>query len=574
MAKTSTTDTAIWKVAEPIPEEVAAKFPEYPRTIAQLLYNRGLTDDATAGAFLNPVYTKDLHSPRLLKDMDRAVGVINAAIAAGERIVVHGDYDADGVTSTAVVCEALEKLGAQVDSFVPSRYKEGYGVSEATLLRLRQEGADLVITVDCGISSARAVAAGRKAGLKVVVTDHHLPPKRLPDADAVINPHRPGDQYPNKALTGVGVAFKLAQALLHESKLSPERQEAVEKWLLDLVALGTVADVASLTGENRTLVKFGLVVLGKTRRPGLQALLKAAQCDPAAVTSSRIGYALAPRLNAAGRLGEAADALELLRTTDSPRAAALAADLNALNQRRQAVTTEALAQAKASLGPVTDERRILVVDGEWLGGIVGLVAGRLAQEYFRPALVIERGATVSKGSARSTAALNIVDALAAHRDYLTTYGGHAGAAGFSLPTAKLADFRKALERFGRERLTRDDLRPVVDIEAEIAPEELNFTLADFLERFEPFGIDNPEPVFLVRGFTPGNARTVGQDANHLKIEGRLPGGAPLSVIAFGMGDRLAEFRGGPLDLVGAPVSSTFNRTRRLEWHLRDFQSAR
>ena len=563
---------ASWDVAPAAPAEFLGKFPEYPRPVAQLLFNRSLSDDAAISSFLNPVYTKDLHSPRLLKGMDQAVGVLSAAMASGEPIVVHGDYDADGITATALLCTVLNRLGGQVTPFIPSRYTDGYGVSESTLKRLRSEGAAVVVTVDCGISSREAISAGRKAGLKVVVTDHHLPPAELPDADALINPHQPGDQYPNKVLTGVGVAFKLAQALLRESSLSAAEREVAEKWALDLVALGTVADVASLLGENRTLVKFGLVVLGKTRRPGLRELMKAAQCDPSAVTTSKIGYTLAPRLNAAGRLTHAKHALELLLTDDAERARQLAVELNDLNLKRQAVTAEAFEHAKEVLGQVDDNRRVLIVDGAWVSGIVGLVAGKLSQEYSRPALVIQRGDDVSVGSARSIPALNIVDALAEHKTYLTKFGGHAAAAGFSLPTEKLDDFRAAMESFCAEQLTPEDLRKAIPIESELAEEELDFDLVEQLEQFQPFGIDNPEPQFLLKGFRPESVRIVGRDETHVKLAGQLPGGKRLTALAFGFAPHLRRLReAGSLDMVGAPVTNVFNNTKTLEWHLRDFK---
>lgn len=556
------------------PDSYFARFQEYSRPVAQLLYNRGLSTETEISSFLRPSYAADLHNPRLLGGLDAAVGVIMACIGQGEPIVIHGDYDADGITSTALIQEVLELLGGQVTTFIPDRYEDGYGVSERTLRRLRAEGAALVITVDCGISSASAIAVARRKGLKVVVTDHHQPPARLPQAEAVLNPHLPGDVYPNKALTGVGVAFKLAQALIRESSLNAAQQEAAEKWLLDLVAIGTVADMAPLTGENRALVKYGLLVLRKTRRIGLQSLMRASGIHPDNADSGCIGYALAPRLNAAGRLTHAKHALELLTTTDRERAEQLARELNETNLRRQAITAEAVEQARETLPELSDDRRVIVTTGSWPSGIVGLVAGKLAGEYSRPTLVIERGRRVSRGSARSIPALNMVDALAAAKDYLTTYGGHAGAAGFSLPTAKLEHFQEALEAYAREHVSIDDLRPEIIVEAELRAGDLTFDLLDELGSFEPCGSGNQKPQFMIRGATVKHHSVVGKHGDHLKLTMTV-GGQPLTALAFGMADRASEIsRGEAIDMVGHPVANVFNHTKALEWHVTDCRAAK
>ncbi len=569
----TTASSARWHHLPAAPDAYFKQFPEYPRAVAQLLYNRGLTEDAAISRFLTPSYAGDLHNSRLLGGIDQAVGVILTAIAATEQIVIHGDYDADGITATAVLCETLRLLGARVKTFIPDRYVEGYGVAAQTLERLQREGAGLVITVDCGISSGAAIRKARARGLRVIVTDHHQPPAKPPIAEALINPHLPGDPYPNKNLTGVGVAFKLSQALLRESDLPASRQEAAEKWLLDLVAIGTVADVASLTGENRTLVKYGLLVLSRRRRPGLAALLAVAGIAPERLDAGCIGFAIAPRLNAAGRLTHAKHALQLLQTTDQGLAAQLARELNEVNLRRQAVTAEAITQARATLPVIDDDRRVVVSVGNWPSGIVGLVAGRLAGELSRPAFVIEKGETVSKGSARSIPALNIVDALAATRAHLTTYGGHAGAGGFSLPTAKLADFTAALEAYCRTHVTPEDLRPEVTIEGELTPSDLDFPLLDHLAEFEPFGIDNPKPQFLLKDAAVVGHSVVGKNADHLKLQLGLPDGT-LTALAFGQAAEVTRLQGvTSIDLVGTPVANTFNHTKELEWHVTDFRPA-
>lgn len=560
-----------WKLAPTAPPEFLATFPEHPRIISQLLFNRGITTDAAASEFLNPVYTRDLHDPNVLGGIPEAVKTITEAISSKQKITIHGDYDADGVTSTALLLDALTQLGANVDTFIPDRYVDGYGVSKSTLLKLREQGTHLVITVDCGISSAGPIATARAQGLQVVVTDHHTPPSDLPKGEAVINPHLPGDPYPNKALTGVGVAFKLAQALIATTKWPPERQEAAEKWLLDLVAIGTVADVASLTDENRTLVKFGLVVLNKTRRPGLRHLIELAGCA-GAVDTGRVGFAIAPRLNAAGRLTHAGTALELLTTNDTARAAALAAELNTLNDDRRSLTETAYLEAKQQLRNVTNDHRILVVDGDWKSGIVGLLAGRLTEEYSRPVLAIERGPETARGSARSIEGFNITETLAAHAHLLDTYGGHAGAAGFSLSSTDVPKLRKALQAFALTALRSGDLIPIRRLEAEIKPSELTLDLVKHIGDFAPFGVDNPEPEFLLKDATVRTSRCVGDENRHLKLELDLPDGRTLPAIAFGCGDQLdAVRRSRTIDLAGYPTANTFGTSTNLEWHVRDFR---
>lgn len=537
------------------------------------MHNRGLTTDVAIDRFRNPSYVRDLHDPFELGGIAEAVGVIQGSIAAGEPIVIHGDYDADGLTATAVLHDTLAQLGAQVSAFVPSRYEEGYGVAAATLVRLQRAGAKLVITVDCGISDAAAITAARAAGLKVIVTDHHVPPGTLPATEAVVNPNLPGEGYPNKALTGVGVAFKLAQALLAKAELSQAERERREKWLLDLVAIGTVADMAELRGENRALVKFGLLVLQQTRRPGLRKLLQSAGVTADTLSSERIGYAIAPRLNAPGRVGHARDALQLLITDDEAEATRLAAGVEQTNQERQRLTLSAVAGARRQLAARDADDRLIFLDGEWKSGVVGLVAGRLVREYARPAIVIERGPELSRGSVRSVPAFHVAEALQAHGDLLQSYGGHAQAGGFTVETAKLEVFRDRLQAFARESIAVEALRPELEIEAELRGEELDWDLIEQLASLEPFGIGNPKPVFLLRAMSVEAISVVGRDQSHLKLTIRVPGGEPLTALAFGLADRQAELTiGQSTDIVGHPVVNEFNGSKELEWHVSDFRT--
>lgn len=563
-----------WQLAETAPPSHLERFKEYPRAVAQLLLNRGITDPGEAAGFLNPDYVPGLEDPAGLKDLVPAAELLHDAIARNEPIVVHGDYDADGLTATALLADVIARLGGTVDTFIPDRYQDGYGVTTETLKKLKRRGAAVVVTVDCGISCAPEIAAGRKDGLRIVVTDHHEPPPRIPEAEAVVNPKRPGDDYPNKELTGVGVAFKLAQALIKRSDLDGREREAAEKWLLDLVAIGTVADLADLRGENRTLVHFGLTVLRKSPRPGLRALLTAAGVDQEHVTAGTLGYVIAPRLNAAGRLGGADDALRLLLAKDPASAKRLADTLEDRNRERRELTESAVAEARERLGRVDDDRAIVIVDGPWKSGIAGLIAGRLSQTYGRPALVLGREGDVYTGSARSTAGFHITDALRAHEALLEKFGGHAQAAGLTVSADKLATFKRSLEEFAGQRLGPDDYALVKEIDMEIRPEEVTEELCRYLDRFEPHGRGNPRPSFLLKGVAVEQVSTVGIDGRHLKKTLCFPDGRSVPAIAFGEGDRAGESApGATLDIVGRPMINEWNGRTSLEWRLDDFRGA-
>jgi single-stranded-DNA-specific exonuclease len=542
--------------------------------VAQLLLNRGITDPREAKAFLEPDYNHALDDPGGLKDLTVAADTVRDAIKAGEAIVVHGDYDADGLTATAVLFDVISRLGGSVTTFIPDRYQDGYGVTAETLEKLRKQGAGLVVTVDCGISCATEISEGRRSGLKVVVTDHHEPPPRIPEAEAVVNPKRPGDDYPNKELTGVGVAFKLAQALLAGSDLDQRGREAAEKWLLDLVAIGTVADLADLRGENRTLVYFGLTVLRKSPRPGLQALLTAAGIPQENVTAGTLGYTIAPRLNAAGRLGGADDALALLLAKDPAEAKRLADVLEDRNRERRELTETAVTDAREQLGRVADDQAIVIVEGPWKSGIAGLIAGRLSQTYGRPALVLGREGERYIGSARSTAGFHITDALRAHEELLEKFGGHAQAAGLTVAADKLTRFKAALQAFAGKHLGPDDYVAVRDVDLEVRAEEVTEELCRALDRLEPHGRGNPRPCLLLKGVTVERVSTVGADGTHLKKTLRLPDGRSVSAIAFGDGERAAEAAPGTIvDIIGRPMINEWNGRTSLEWRLDDFRGA-
>jgi single-stranded-DNA-specific exonuclease len=464
--------------------------------------------------------------------MEKAVARIAEAIDREEQIVVYGDFDADGVTATVLLVEALRGLGlprTQVRPYIPDRVDEGYGLNADALATLRAAGAGLLISVDCGIRAWQEVEAARAVGLDVIVSDHHSLGRRLPEAYAVINPKRPESAYPERMLAGVGIAYKLAQAL---RRGLPERASFSEESLLDLVALGTVADLAPLLGENRRLVTEGLAVLNSCRRPGIAALANVAAIKPGQMTAEHIGFGLGPRINAAGRLAHAYDAAKLLATDNPVMAQQYARELNDLNKKRRALTR--------SLGELADT----LVDGkapiliaahtEFVSGVVGLVASRLAERHYRPAIVMEQGAAESRGSCRSIPGFHITAALDEVADLLERHGGHAQAAGFTLRNENLPAFEERLTHIAAERLESVELSPVLAIDAELPLQEIDWALQGQLALLEPTGQANATPVFMSRGVQVYQHRAVGSDGAHLQLE-VTDGKHGLRCIAFRQG---------------------------------------
>jgi single-stranded-DNA-specific exonuclease len=501
---------------------------------ASVLVRRGYGDPEQARAFLDG--EQPLHDPFLLGDMAPAVERIRAAIAAGKRICVHGDYDVDGICATVLAVLVLRELGADVEWHLPSRFDEGYGVSGGTLERLAGEGCGLVVTVDCGITAVEEVRRARDLGLEVVVTDHHRPAEELPECPIVAT--RPSD-YPYPELCGTGVAYKLGQALL-----GPDSE--VLRRHLDLVALATIADVVPLLGENRSLVIAGLRGLARTQKPGLQALMKVAHVDPATVDTGQVGFRLAPRINAAGRLGHPRAALELLLTEDKDEARLLADRLEELNRDRQAVEDKIL---RAAIAQVEDwpeakrARKAYVVWGDdWHEGVIGIVASRLVERYHRPVVLLAGGEGLWKGSGRSIPSFDLHGALGACAQFLERFGGHRAAAGLSISPERVEPFADAFAAQAEGLLAPEDLLPATVVDA-VLPRDAKLTLdlCEELRRLAPFGLGNPDVTLLAPGCELGELTTVG-DGKHLRFrvhrDGRDAGGA----IAFGQGKQLDRFR--------------------------------
>jgi single-stranded-DNA-specific exonuclease len=491
--------------------------------------------------FLFPVYERDQHDPFLLTDMDAAVARIMLAAERHERVVVYGDYDIDGITATTLMVEALRALGLSPDSYIPDRFEEGYGINEAALAKLKAGGADLVLSVDCGITSVTEAAWARQNGLDLIITDHHSVPEHIPEAVAVVNPKRPGDAYPFKDLAGVGVAWKLAQAL---QARSGRPQAGQEKWWLDLVALGTVCDVVELTGENRMLVSFGLKVLRQTRRPGIRSLAAVGGVDVSALNARHLGFVLGPRMNAAGRLEHASSSLELMLTTDESRAWQLAEELDTVNQRRRATQDQVLEQARAQVQAMPGDPVLVVAGEDWSQGVVGIVASRLVEECGKPALVAQVLGDHAKGSARSVAGFNMVEALRANAELLTKFGGHYHAAGFTIPTANLDRLRDGLGAYFRENAIAGGAdREPADVKlADLA--QLSLGLVDELELLEPHGRGNPKPVFEMSKLAAATVERIGKDGQHLRLTLADGAGRRLAAVGFGLAEHHQKLAAG------------------------------
>jgi single-stranded-DNA-specific exonuclease len=551
--------------------------------VAALLARRGYRTPTAIADFLAPTPVT-LADPFLLAGMDRAVDRLGQALAGGERIAIWGDYDVDGLTSTALLDQVLRGIGcAPPHLHIPHRVREGYGLKQDGISRLAATGMTLLVAVDCGVSDRAAIAHATALGIDTIVLDHHQLPPLLPDAVAVVNPHRPDSAYPFRDLAAVGVAFTLARALDKAGFAlggvwGENELDLLD--LLDLVALGTVADVVPLAEENRALVAWGLNALRHTTRPGLVALSQVAALTPERLTAWEIGHALGPRLNAAGRVAGPEPALQLLRSTSPEEALPLAQELDRLNRERQRelarIVEEAIARVEAD-GPLDDTRPILQLDGHgWTAGVVGLVAGRLTERYSRPTIVLERGEAFSKGSARSIDGFNLVEALAACADLLDHYGGHAKAAGLTVANENLEGLRVRLLEIATARLSADHLRPSLALDLELAAGDLTYATAEAIGTLEPFGHGNPEPLLLVRAVRPRWVKT-SYDGKHLFFT--LPTNGPqgrsgVRCVAFSQGvrkDELLATPGGQVDLAGALRREWWQGEERLGFHLRDFR---
>jgi single-stranded-DNA-specific exonuclease len=502
--------------------------------LAQLLCNRGISEPSHVELFLSA--DKRLEAdPFLLPDIHQAVSRTYQALLTGEEIAIYGDFDADGITATALLVQGLSALGGKVIPYIPHRYREGYGLQIATLEKLRKQGVNLVITVDTGITAIAEIQKARNMGLDIIVTDHHLPLASLPPALAVVDHKRSDSACQSAELAGVGVAFKLLQALLKGSG----REELINS-LLDLVALGTVTDMIPLTGDNRYWVKHGLELLNNTERLGLQEMMRCANLKQGNLDSESISWILGPRLNAAGRLDDAATSYRLLLTQDRREAASLASDLEEKNAKRQRLTSELLERARENIIAAGADLPLLMTgDASYSTGVMGLVAGRLSEEFYRPVILFKFGPETCRGSGRSIPEFNLMAALKDCRDLLSNFGGHTKAAGFTVPTANLTQLQKRLLDLAQTQLAGLDLRPHIDIDAEVPLSVFAGETFKQIQRMAPFGSGNPLPTFVSRHVEIVDRRQFGSQCEHLGLKLKQ-GGTVWDTIGFRLGNRAQE----------------------------------
>jgi single-stranded-DNA-specific exonuclease len=557
--------TKRWEVAPPPPSEAIQELSGYPQILRQILYNRGYRTHEQARLFLEaqtPPGSQPLNLLNLPKAMDR----INYAILHHENIVVYGDYDADGVTATALLGLALNALGAEVREYIPNRFDEGYGLNLEAMRTLSEEGANLIITVDCGIRSWEEADYARSIGMDLIITDHHYPLDELPNAFAVINPKQAGDNYPEKNLAGVGLAYKLVEAI----SLSEKYPNLDSRDYLDLVALGTVADLVPLTGENRSLVRSGLEYIRQPLRQGMMALIGVSGLTPARITTTDISFALAPRLNASGRLESALASLHLLTSQDPMEVGQLAQWLEIQNRNRQKIMRDI--QTKAEKQIIIDDRVPLLLfaaDAEYNPGVVGLAASRLTEQYYRPSIIASIGEIYTRGSCRSIPEFHITQALDQCKDLLEHHGGHAAAAGFTIRNELLQTLIARMQNIAKQQLEELDLRPKIFAETEIPLSDLKPDLLKYLGWLQPTGMGNPTPVFMSRELKVTRQKAIGADGSHLKLS-VTDGKITYDAIAFRQGHWVAQLPQ-TIDLMYSFELNEFNGQISLQLNVKDIR---
>jgi single-stranded-DNA-specific exonuclease len=535
--------------------------------LAALLIIRGYADERAARVFLAPTYDQ-LHEPYSMLGMKEAVARLQRAIETREPILIYGDYDVDGTTGTAVLLRALKLLGANAGFHIPHRFTEGYGIQQAALEKAVADGYKLVVSIDCGIRAHEPLYWARDHGLDVIITDHHLPDEKegAPPAFAVLNPNQAGCPYPDKNLAGVGVAFKLVHALFRE-----HGRDAQVPAFMKVVAIGTVADVAKLTGENRTIVAIGLKDLARVANPGLRALIDVAGCgDGKGMTAYDLGFRLGPRINAAGRMDAARAVVELFDTRDSEEARRLANHLDARNEERKTVQQQIIDLAVAELKDPTD-CHVAVIAGEgWHRGVIGIAASKIAERLNRPCVVLSVDGDMAHGSGRSIEAYHLLNGLTECADLFEKFGGHSHAAGIAIRADRIEEFRRRLNEHAASRLTADDLEPQVHIDLELAPEAVTFGFARELDALEPFGAGNPRPVFVTR-----NLRCLSEPAvikeRHLKLRLAGPQNRPLEAIWWNCIEGETPQLNGSIEVAYTLETSAWNGDYRMQLNVVDLR---
>lgn len=539
---------------------------------ASVLLLRGISSVEEGRSFLDNRLAS-LPDPFLFDGMDRAVDRLVEAIEKDEKIAVHGDYDVDGITGTALLVEALRAFGADVSYYIPLRLLDGYGLSSDALRKAADEGARVAVSVDCGISAVKEAQKAIELGLDLIITDHHLPPEQLPEALAVINPRKAACSFPFKELAGVGVAFFLLVALrkgLRERGLFKSKGEPDLRVFLDLVALGTIADIVPLRGVNRILTKYGLDIMTAGNRPGIRALKEVADVSPE-VSCGVVAFRLAPRLNAAGRLEDAARGVALLLESSEEETRPVARLLDELNKERQKIEQETLEQAVALIDEQNRLGRfsIVLADNRWHPGVIGIVASRLVERYHRPTILIALDGDAGKGSGRSIRGFHLYEALDQCCGYLEAFGGHEYAAGLSVKTDSIEHFSASFETIAAQRLTEEDLLPILAHDGEVSIEEITLEFITELLRLSPFGAGNPEPCFVARGIYAQQTKVLQE--KHISFTARQ-GGYSAPCIAFGMADRLSDLSG-EIDILFAPAINEWKGKRSIQLRIKDLRPA-
>lgn len=542
-----------------------------PPLLARILVGRGLAEPEAVAQFLRPTLAQ-MHNPFDLKGMEAAVERIGQAIQAKEAVWIYGDYDVDGITATAIMLLTLQQLGCEADYYIPHRLSEGYGLNAEAVEQLAQDGARLIVTVDCGITAVREADRARQLGMDVIITDHHEPGPELPRAVSIINPKQDGCAYPFKGLSGAGVAFKLAHAILKRFHPDPAAAREFLKSLLDLATLGTVADIVPLMGENRSIVAFGLERLRQCKRLGLMHLFDSATLAAGQINTGSISYVVAPRLNAAGRTEHAMFSVELLMTRDHGRARDLARQLEGFNDNRRDIEACTVEEALSLLEPCGADPVIVVAQEGWHQGVLGIVASRLVGQCYRPAIVFGVEGAVARGSGRSIPGFDLLEALKSSRDHLLQFGGHKMAAGVELNAENIDAFRQAINAYAATVMDDEMSRPLIMIDAEGAPQDLNPEVIGRLEELAPYGPENPKPVISLDQFKLIEEPRVFRQ-RHIKLMCSGPDGRILPVVGWSMAPRLPELTqcSGPIRLAGTPIVNTFSGRVSVELELKDFQ---
>jgi len=547
--------------------------------LAHVLANRGIRDVKSANAFLSPQLTH-LSDPMQIPGIEECSEKLMAAVRAGKKIFIYGDYDVDGAASTAMLVECVRLAGGDADYYIPERIDEGYGLHAPALEEIKARGGEIVVTVDCGISAVEEARRARELGISLIITDHHVPGPEVPEADVVVNPKLSGTDAPCHKLAGVGIAFKLAWAIGQTFSANKKVDPAFREFLLDsvgLAALGTIADVVPLQGENRVLAKFGLQALQYSERPGIRALVRCTRMEGKELDAYDVAFRLAPRLNAAGRMDRAHSVVELLTTKDEGKAWEIASDLDRLNRERQAVQRSILAEARERILQACDPGApcALVASGEgWHQGVVGIVASKIAEEFHRPTILISTDGEIGHGSGRSIAGFDLFAALRACAEHLIQFGGHEQAAGLQMRKDKIPELKARLDQIVAETLSAAELIPALHIDVVVGLEQVSESLVGELDRAGPFGQGNPAPLLAARGTNVGGTvKRIGSQGQHLTFYVRQNSSA-FRAVAFGMGERydeLVEGVKGSVDIAFVPFINEWRGNRNVELQIEDFR---